>query len=38
LLGNTRERVAIGSDTKRDADAASVELGEARRRVIKRIE
>jgi hypothetical protein len=38
LLGDTRERAAIGSDAKRDTNAVSVELGEARRRVIKRIE
>jgi hypothetical protein len=38
LLGDTRERAAIGSDAKRDTNAVSVELGEARRRPIKRFE
>jgi len=33
-----RERVSVGSDSKRDADAVSVELGEARRGAIKRVE
>jgi len=32
------ERVSVGSNPKRDADAVSVELGEARGGAIKRVE
>jgi hypothetical protein len=32
------ERVSVGADAKRDANAVSVELGKARRRAIKRFE
>jgi len=37
FLGDARERATVGSDTKRDANAVSVELGEACCRVIERI-